>query len=835
MTEKKLQGVICAAFGCLVLISAAVRAEVNVKTLLAEDCARVLSSMPALDQKEKEELLAIVVLSLTLPPYPADRHATQDVIPPLRMGALDGASAGSTIPELLSLFDPQRDSKTKSCALEVLDAAGTSATSVLPELVQLAGKRLLIVTNLTLQEKLEETILQIALSASHGKQTSQDTGWYARLIEQLEGDGARLARAVLVELHEQALPVLLQTLAIPKRERRRVILGILADLDPIGKEIGPKLLALLVSGDEELRIMILNLLAALSGSYASSAQSIVKALDDPAAEVSVAALEALDRMSDLSSGPINLSQAECEILLRVLEEKSAVSRDVVGRFLSAYGGHIMGLFDGLLPLLERGDADLKARIVLLLGRVFGAEAETEGKLVELIDSNDQELQRSAIMALAYSTRRDRVVAHFLKFLKRNAARADATHKRQMVSWVAEALAVLKPGSEILPALPYFVEALSNERKNGARESELRIAALETVVVDMGKAAAPQLKGIIKRGSSAERVVASRALAKIEPSDKIFSSFIDAEMHGKGCSEYASISEQLVGVQGAGRELLRGALVKCLLAPQAALSALSSALLSYGPLSKEEGEKVLGIINSGALTPKSELALLRSWEALGLESAGVTGRLVRHVAQGDDSLRVVALQELGSMQKAAGSAVAALHEAFDQAENRSTLKHEVASALLRIDPQAALCHSYFTAELSGERHELAEKTLAQVDPAVALSILMPLVDGARVDIALRALRVLAEFGLEAQAVIPKIIPFLDNGEREIRQTATRTLLLIDAAHPRAEPALRRLLREGGSAILQSQQHSVAFEGLLRNIANTSPSMVERIEAHRALKR
>lgn len=213
-------------FICLFAIPSGVAADRRLKEVLFEDCTeahKIWNGLRHEEQLESVQYLADVVkLNTTVPNFPGAFY-----VPPGAQKSRDLAPGA-----LWQAVDAKRELEAKRCALEILEAAGDTALSVLPALVDTYSKEAL---SDEVAVGIEEAAFQIAETA-HLKNAPVEPIILDKVLGALSTDRSLVAKNIALELRSASLPRIILALGKAPPEEISKLKRFIQELDPLLSE-----------------------------------------------------------------------------------------------------------------------------------------------------------------------------------------------------------------------------------------------------------------------------------------------------------------------------------------------------------------------------------------------------------------------------------------------------------------------------------------------------------------------------------------------------------------------------------------------------------------------
>jgi len=513
-------------FGCLRLFagmsalllfafSSPAQAQGKLKRLVFEDCEKAEQKIVDLQGDDRAEFLSYLVRVLKMqtgvPGELADESAP--AMSP-QVGNLPGGN-------LWRIFEPSREIEAKQCALKLINARGEEAFFLLPDLVQVYQDGALPPE---IREGVEQAVWNITNSVKNSPKGPPDPKIYSALISQLGAERSGfLAANALIELHSTTLPYLLSALSSPDMKRRAAVQDLLLRLDSNGEIIGPSIVPLLDSADEDLRVKGVNLLAELEQFYPKAIPVLISRLSDPAPTVEEAVFQAFRRI--FAGGPIvlpiALEPAHITTLFSALIRSSFERRSVLEPLLQTILMQRPELASQLTPLAKSPDADLRERTVRMLSQSKLPPEAAVPVITEALYDPAYPVRIAAVHGLSSTGVATADIATALvRALKNVSADRDVLQREIFTLAVADTASKLPPTPALERLTPYFVDALAFRGSPASANAPAPIEneAVRALVRFKSSAAGPVTKAL----KSDDPLVRRRAvfiLSQFEPRDR----------------------------------------------------------------------------------------------------------------------------------------------------------------------------------------------------------------------------------------------------------------------------------------------------------------------------
>ncbi|MFN8389757.1 MAG: HEAT repeat domain-containing protein [Bdellovibrionota bacterium] len=503
------------------------RAETDLKKLVLEDCPKAETGVDALKPEERDDFISYLTRVLKM-----RTNVSGELLPEAGPGVQIPGAPGGPGPGLdglrgniSRLFDPTHELEAKQCAAKLLTRLAPYSISVVPQAIEIVQD-----TSLPseLRDALERVIWEIIRTVKQDPAYTVGNEVFTALIAQLDEQlTSYFAANVLVELYERSVPKLISDLGSPGRKKHNSVNAVLLRIDSSGDLIGPSVLMLLESADDDLRLRAISLLSHLDGLLNRSIPALIRKLDDPAHEVELAAYRSLDT---LFRGPAKLNGVHLEDsvladLLRAFQKPNTDDRQILERGLKLLVVNQPSVTDRLLSLLASSDEDVRARAVRILATSRDAADKVLSAVLPLLYDPSPMVRFTALETLAVVPgQSDAKVAALVKVLKNNSDEKDPGVKQSFVFEAAEVVKQLPVGASIVRLVPYFVEALSyrDSGRNVPWASDERVTLSSNNAIDalvhIGKEAIPTVTKALRSEDALTRNRAATTLAKLAPGD-----------------------------------------------------------------------------------------------------------------------------------------------------------------------------------------------------------------------------------------------------------------------------------------------------------------------------
>ena len=497
----------------------------SLKKKVMENCPEALAEAQTLNLDQRKDLVDYLKLVLKLQGEPPNMSA----LPPAQKGApvFEPQNLGAWMS-----FDPSRDIEAKRCATELLQSLGAVSLEAVADLIK-AAEDPLLPDDLVAQ--MEEVAFDLAVAAGRDPRQSPSEDLLSALLELALKGRSWPAVNVLFEIQSAALPYLTEQLRRVPESALPELNALLLNIDSQGQVIGPWLLKLLASGEEETNVRALELLSKLPAVYPRLLAAVVERLPASSGKVRDALFSALELMvkdPQLSSS-MSADRHMVGTLFAALKSSSGRQRNIVEWALLVLGIGNPELVKGALDLAGNADAELRRCALSLLGQSEESSDEIFKLLAAALDDPVLEVRLEAIKALGRQFQRtNEVLSLFARTLRANAAERDAGTKRTVLLTFASALDCFSAGKAAVFLAPYLIEALAY-KEAGEEQVEkwpppqavqkgpvCRLAPHPAVsaLIGLGRDAVPLLVKAVRSTDAGVRKRAAYALGRIKPAD-----------------------------------------------------------------------------------------------------------------------------------------------------------------------------------------------------------------------------------------------------------------------------------------------------------------------------
>ena len=442
-------------------------AQGRVKKLVFQDCKEARLEMAKLQAAEKTEFISYLGRVLRMKAGVAAETMPDSAIPNFNLGQPSPVNDVLRGSNMLQILDPARESEAKQCSLELLLELAPESFVTVPDMVEVSQDLSL---SGELRNALETAIWALLTRVKSEPAYSIDEKFFSRMIAQLTSEAyGYFAANVLIELHQRSIPSLLNALSSPDRKSRDRVNDVLLRIDSSGDTIGPEILPLMSSGDDDLRVRAAALLAKLDGFYPKSLPAVIAQLDDPSPEVQRAAYHALGTAFSNTEirGTLALPQESLATLVEEFKKPSPEHRLLLENALSVELLRVPASRAAVLELARDPDPDLRAHAFHLLGTVSEANEEIADALIDGAFDKSAVAKIAALEALgAIDFHSDEKAGALLKVLKTNASEKDVNLKQSVILYAAASVEKLTVTPSMARLSPYFIEALSFRDSGG---------------------------------------------------------------------------------------------------------------------------------------------------------------------------------------------------------------------------------------------------------------------------------------------------------------------------------------------------------------------------------
>lgn len=493
-------------------------AQGKLKKLVFEDCAAAKVEAATLAPEKITELCSYLSRVLTMQ-LGVSGELMPDAPPTGSPGAPIDTLHGTN---LWNLFEPSREKEAKQCALDLLVEKGDACAVILPELLPLLDRPLL---SSDLGAGLEAAIWKVTLAVK-ASGAALDPKWYFTLLSYAGNDDyGFMASNILMELHERSLPHLMSALTSTDSRRREAAQSVLFRVDREGDVVGAGLLTLLESGDDDVRMKAVKLLARLPKTYPESVPRLLGRLGDPSPTVQSAVYEALDRILQTPQLPaIPRNETQSDLLIRAFEKGPVEHRPVLERALRVLLDPSPASLDRLTGLAHSADDDLRERSLRILAPAVSTQPSLLPLYYEALYDRVPAVRLVALNVIASDSAKAEEKANaLLKMLKSNSSERDLAGKTLLLSAAAVAVRSLPITPTTVRMTPYFVEALAlraDPSSSGtARELPGADSEAAKTLVHMGKEVVPPVSKALRDQDALVRRRAVYVLSRITPVER----------------------------------------------------------------------------------------------------------------------------------------------------------------------------------------------------------------------------------------------------------------------------------------------------------------------------
>jgi HEAT repeat protein len=430
-------------------------AQSQLKKLVLENCNEAEKQLGQLKAEDRAEFISYLVRVMKMKTSVPGELLPDTGLPNIGSN-LEGIRGGG----IWHIFEPSREKEAKQCAAK-LAAQIPGAVTAIPSMIEAVQDE---TDSAELREDIQQAAWTIVLNVEQDAAADVDEKTLAALIDQLDKPSARyFARNVLVELHAKSLPRLLRELNSPDPRRRDEIDNVLLLIDSSGGLIGPAILDLLNSGDDELRQHASKLLSNLDGFYQISLPILIGKLDDPSPNVENAVFHAL---AVIFSEPhrlsgIVLTDELLKRLLREFQKPDREHRDVLERGLRGLAPAVPESLPQLLSLADSEDDDLRLRALRIVIQLDKPSDEVVNTVIQALYDRSLAVRLTALQGLgANSYRFEDKASALVRILKSNSAERDPSIRQIVILQASATVSRLPVNQSIVRLIPYFIDALS---------------------------------------------------------------------------------------------------------------------------------------------------------------------------------------------------------------------------------------------------------------------------------------------------------------------------------------------------------------------------------------
>lgn len=874
--KKSLTGCLLGAGSLLFALCTPAVADMTLKKQVIDDCPSALQTAEKLRQAEKEALIPYLIQVLHLNTLKVDDSAA----PPPRIPPGESSLNEPWAVDFWRSLQPARELKAKECSLRILRLF---AQFSLPAVMDIIALQRDPVISSELRELVSSTTLAIVQQTPDDYPLPEDL--LDKLLEHVEKDGSYLAEAVLLEFDERTIPTLLELFKTPEKKKRELASRLLLDIDASGERIGPALVDLLLSGDDDLRRRSALVLGKLAVFLPSAIPALVRRLDDVSLEVQSTALHSLNKVAD---SKLLLHQESVALILKALKRSSEPQRALLEQLLHASIRSSSAGADQLVAAFSSADADTQISILRITAEL--KQEDVFRLMLGALKNSSLQVRLQGVRSLSMqSSRTSEVIDAYAKLLQANAKNKDSDEKQKVLLSVISAAAKLNPGRLGERLKPYLLQALALRAIDGQEETlavqsllaslgssvvpaltkqlassdplirRRAAAALSAIkpvekkvllqlsqllkdsnvrvreeakkgLISIGPPAAAEVVKLLKSGSFPAQLAAAEVLRAVSPQDLSSLSVLLEGVKREPCSEKVRLAKIIAPIASGDSPLLADYLLRCLSEESVNSLAVIDSLLAVSPL-PEAGQAVLfELIDKNALDKKLQLSLLDKRAQFGLPPERVVGLLAGILQTEEDALKSRALVQLADLGPAARIAIPQLRALAQNENTEPLLHHEAAVTLTKIDQQSFDYTGFFLAELSNDHAYWAQRSLQKLDPLIAVPLLQTALAELPSKKLIYAVKAIGAFGSDAKSAAGALFNLLITPDAALRTEVLRALLKIDPDNPRTFTALQSEMSSENAVRLHSEDFSGTAAALLDRVISAPQSRIQLRAAH-----
>ncbi|MCO6431059.1 MAG: HEAT repeat domain-containing protein [Deltaproteobacteria bacterium] len=880
------KGLAAAAAAIASVLTATAHADLEFKKRVLDNCAEAIAEIETLDQQRRLELIPDLKLLLNLKSSGVESLRPESS-GSQKIGAVEAPFSEPGGGDIWKSFQPNRDVRAKRCAVQIIALLSPHSIETLPDLIRLSADH-----NLPgdFRNIIDQTINSLAVSAAQDRKIEVSGSVMGELLALLKSPHSTKAENAMLEMRERSGEFLLNEIIKPDAELRDRITEALLKIDGTGEIIGAGVLQLLKSADDGLRRRAILLLGRLEQVFPLSVPALIEHLQDISPEVEEASADALaDIYAQGTKLPkIVVSEKHLSDLLNAFTSADSRRREQLSPALRTLGPLLPSFFSRMSRAMKSDDADLRAAVVELLGKIEGHATEAGRTVLPALSDQSLNVRIEAVRALGRLKNHQGVVQAFSKVLRTNSKETDTDAKQRVALEVSLAVAKMGLGESASSLAPSLVEALrypnvlqgatSSElpglhpaasalisigrpsiplllkhltskdlafKKRAVdilanvtppqsraisalaqmlKDPELRPAASEALI-SFGKPSVPEVKKIYRSPNATAKTAAAKILLALGEENKEMYSLVLENSRKEDCHSKARLPILIPSLGKQAESSFSRELIACIEGTPPAADYLVSALAAVSPLAPEAQQDLIRLIQKNETSKRVKVALLEHALDFGMSGSQLVSLLINLLKEDDKSVQFRVLSIFQSIGASAKEATEELNRFLRANESDQLLANEAVLALMAIDAQSFEFSEYFAKQLASDSYQWAQNSISKVPVEDRLVILQRGLKELPLDKKHRVVDVIGEMGAAAIGLAPDILTYTSSADRRLSYSATAALLKIDPS-PALETALRRELLGEFRNDLLSEEFGPALKPLLDKIINTSSSYVEK---------